>query len=133
MRTFKIFLIGLLVCLAGFYAATLTFSLLYSLWWIGVVLHFVGGFWAACLFYELARKKNIDSSVFWWMVLIGASASFGIVVELVQYAMYVLNIPIIAMKANLPGALEDTLADLLFDMTGGTFAAYFLLWKRKII
>lgn len=100
----------------------LKLHLYYSLWWIDMVMHFLGGLWVGLFFLYVFYTRGWFSNKVLAVIL--SVLFIGLLWEL-----YELYIGIIAHEAFSP---RDTISDIIFDMAGGTLAViYFLKQKTR--
>ena len=102
----------------------LKFHWYYSIWWIDMVMHFLGGFWVGLFFFYVfyTRKwfSNKVLAVVLFVLLIGASY------EIFEFFMGTIS--------REPFSILDTLSDVFFDLSGGAVSILFffqrIMFKR---
>ncbi|OGI95388.1 hypothetical protein A2917_02390 [Candidatus Nomurabacteria bacterium RIFCSPLOWO2_01_FULL_42_17] len=93
-----------------------------ALWWLDVLMHFLGGFWIGLLYLYLFSPKNISRA------LISRTLFF---VLLVGVGWEVFEILVNEVLAQNSFDYLDTLADLILDLSGGLYAILYL-WKKQL-
>lgn len=111
--------IGLLLALVN--GAAIYFHLFYSIWWLDIPMHVVGGLWVALIalaFYFSPRmrepKRRTDPAV----LAIGVLSAFavGLLWEVFEFSLDTY----VTLSVH---DMSDTLNDLLNDLIGATIAA----------
>lgn len=98
----------------------LKLHLYYSVWWIDMVMHFLGGLWVGLFFlYVFYTREWFSNKV---LAVILSVLLIGLLWEVFE-----LFIGIIAKESFSP---SDTLSDLFFDMAGGALAVFYFLRKK---
>ncbi|QQG46045.1 MAG: hypothetical protein HYY55_03730 [Candidatus Niyogibacteria bacterium] len=130
-----LFLIALLVLMLAIHAAAVGGLLGYGLWWLDIVLHFLGGIWLAVLaFWFLFEYKEFPSDFLpKWLLGLGLISFVmlgGVFWEFFEFSWdYFIARPYGAILAQ--PDLADTMSDLFFDFAGAVVAAaYFLRYYR---
>jgi len=94
----------------------------YNFWWFDMSLHFLGGFFVAMLFGAYFANTKFSSKRERWLAVVGATIFIGVVWEFAEYtAAQTLVEPLynnFGIRAYFIGDLDDTIKDLLMDMTG---------------
>ena len=99
----------------------------YSIFWLDMLMHFLGGFWVALFIaFLLSYKKETspDFSLKFFIKIIGGVLLVGILWELFE-----VSINSISVKETFDVA--DTLSDLFFDIVGSIIALFYIRIKRK--
>jgi hypothetical protein len=130
----KYFLIGISIFIFLAHIFAILTSAYWSIWWYDDVLHFVGGLglgvFAIWLIYDSKLLKPLDWPFFFTAVIITSFAVFGGVLweffeflfdKFIGYKSY-------ADIAQL--GLEDTMADLFFDLLGGLSSTLIILGRK---
>lgn len=100
-----------------------------SIWYFDMFMHFLGGFWLGLIFLWLLSFKNSSVQISWklvYKVFLGVLL-FGVLWEVFEiiFNNYIAGNPFIVL---------DTISDIFFDLTGGTFAVfYFFVFKRTML
>lgn len=120
-----IFLIGLIVLIAGLNEIALNFYLYWRIWWFDVLMHFLGGLWvgltALWIYFLSGYIKNIKKDkVFIFGISLFTVLVIGIGWEVFEYIIDAH----IGMKQ---GYWEDTFIDLFMDILGASLASVFFL------
>lgn len=123
------FLVLVLILVLGTHAAALGGFLSYEIWWLDIVLHFVGGLWIAVFaFWFLFGYKSYPTDIVPAKVLFVGLISFaalaGVLWEFFEFSWdYFIAGPYgqIQAQRNLP----DTMSDLFFDFLGALVASAF--------
>ena len=122
-------LISFLVLIFLIHGWSLTSSAYFHLWWLDILLHFLGGFWLGLLALYLLKDKNIFSQPYFSLLLVLALVALGGVLwEIGEYILDELVLESVGMAQLQPG-LEDTISDLISDLIGGALAS-FIFQKR---
>jgi len=109
----------------------------YEFFWFDMVLHYLGGFFIALLFYHYLRPHFLPNvKLHNFLVLVGAVMFIGVVWEFFEY---ILNQTAreaaqaaFGLRVDFMGDMNDTMTDLLMDMLGGfTIAGLHLGRSRK--
>ena len=140
------FLLILLIFMFAVHGLALGGFLGYGLWWLDVVLHFLGGLWLAVLgwWYLFAYKYfpeiksrgfsgDLISGTGWILVvgLISFAVFAGVLWEFFEFSWdYFLAKPYSAELAQ--PSLEDTLSDLFFDLVGALVAVFYLSYYYRL-
>lgn len=132
-----VFLLGLLVII---FAGHVSSSVLWTqnspyLVLLSALFHFAGGFWiASAFFYFLASRPHLFSAGHDWRIslFIGVSVVvlFGVGWEIFEFILDKYFI-IEGISPYQKMELQDTIADLLFDIIGGFTASFFYLILAK--
>lgn len=135
MSRIYIFLISVLVFLFVVQALALGGFLGYGLWWLDVVMHFLGGIWLAVLgwWYLFGYKnypRDFSPSGLLILGLISFAVFSGVLWEFYEFSWdYFFAKPYQDTLAQM--SLEDTLSDLFFDLFGAVIASGFLLYYYR--
>ena len=97
----------------------LKFYWYYSIWWLDMLMHFLGGFWVGLFFVYVFYNKNTFSKQL--LAVIFCVLLFGILWEFFEFFMNVI--------AHDSFDILDTLSDIFFDLAGG-FSAIFYCYKK---
>jgi len=93
-----------------------------SIWWLDMLMHFLGGFWLGLLMFFIFFIKNLNSRhiiyVFLGVLLV------GILWELFELLFF-------NYLAGNPVILLDTLSDIFFDLAGG--GASIIYFSKRIM
>ena len=122
-----IFVAIFLFAVLGFWGIGMWFGLHFIFWWYDVAAHFAGGAWVMSLAFLLKNKLGIENSNLkgfaLFVTMLGIVALVGVLWEFFEFVLdrYIT----MAKLTYLPNVFEDTLADLFWDLTGGT--AMFLI------
>lgn len=104
----------------------LRFFLYWTVWWLDIVMHFLGGFWVALIvlwFYKAFVKEKAKSDHGYLLALLGVII-VGIAWEVFE---------VLADTAHVRGNyLFDTVGDLIMDTVGALVAAY-IVFRKSII
>lgn len=99
------------------------FFLYWKFWWFDMIMHFLGGWWIACLGYYLFFLSNYFSKTFKKCSIFITTFSFvltiGILWEIFEYLTKV--------SLRQDNYILDTYLDLLMDVWGWSLAYFFLL------
>ena len=109
---------------------------LYDFWWFDTLLHYLGGFFVALLFFHYLKKHFLPNSKLQnILILVGAVMFIGVVWEFFEY---ILNQTAreafhnaFKVRLNFMGDMNDTMIDLLMDMLGGFTVALVSLFLKK--
>lgn len=96
-----------------------------SIWYFDIIMHFLGGFWLGLLFFYFVYSKilpNFDKK-YLVNILIG--------VFLVGFIWELYEILVNMVFAKNAFDLQDTIEDLIADMTGGLTSYYLLKYIIK--
>ncbi len=136
-NSFAIILYILLACYLGatIYALTIDISI-YD--WVDIPLHFMGGFVAAfffCTYFKntligIMREKNFWSGLFVFISIIGFAAIIGIGWELYEW-FYDIFVAIPQASLRTQGSLNDTMGDLILDLSGGVSVALLFFYNLR--
>jgi len=137
-HTFKLILILLAVILAVHVWAVINAGY-YTIWWLDIVLHFLGGFLVGLVFILfIQRSKTLSVSVWMLPTFLIAISSFGVFIGLQWEFFEFLFDALVLKKTNmLPAQLgiQDTMLDFFLDWIGAlSVAILFLktdLWKER--
>lgn len=99
----------------------LKFHWYYSIWWIDMPMHFLGGFWVGLFFLYIFYDKNQFFKYFLTILL--CVLLIGILYEVFEF--FVFN-----EIGKDPFNTLDTASDIFFDLSGGLCAILYL-WKRQ--
>lgn len=136
-NSFAIILYILLACYLGatIYALTVDISI-YD--WVDIPLHYMGGFVAAfffCTYFKniltgIIREKNLWSVLFALTTIIGFAAIVGIGWELYEW-VYDIFVAIPQASLRTQGSLNDTMGDLVLDLSGGVSVALLFFYSFR--
>ncbi|MDP2676808.1 MAG: hypothetical protein Q8O83_03930 [bacterium] len=131
---FPAILLGSLIGIFGVHIIALVESLYYTFWWLDIVLHFAGGFWAGSflfyLYYYSFRESFRASFPLAVFIIVSGAAFVGIGWEIFEFAMDAIHVPFLGIGLSGKALLADTLLDLIMDVAGALFAALFFLWRK---
>ena len=139
------FLLILLIFMFAVHGLALGGFLGYGLWWLDVVLHFLGGLWLAVLgwWYLFAYKYfpeiksrgfsgDLISGTGWILVvgLISFAVFAGVLWEFFEFLVdkFITGKNYIDL---LQRGVIDTMKDLLMDLLGGLAVGFLFLYERK--
>ena len=130
------FLVFSLILVFGTHAAALGGFLSYEIWWLDIVLHFLGGLWIALFaFWFLFGYKNYSIDIISPGILFVGLISFavfaGVLWEFFEFSWdYFIAGPYgqIQAQRNLP----DTMSDLFFDLAGALVASLCLSYYYRL-
>ncbi len=121
---------GILAVTAFLHLAALKFYLYFDLWWLDIILHFLGGVWVAATvfwaYYFSGWYKNpVASARRFFIVTLSGAVIVGIAWELFEYHA--------GLTFVLPGIdyRIDTLCDLGMDVVGGLSAYLYYRLTRS--
>lgn len=98
------------------------FYLYYSVWYLDILMHFLGGFWIGLLYFYLFPPKE-NSAVSFLKVFLFV---FGLGIGWEVFEMMVNDI-----IAQNPFDYLDTISDLFFDLFGGFCAILYIRYGQK--
>lgn len=101
-------------------------SAYFYIWWLDILLHFLGGLWVGILALYFLNKRELSGIFLLWFIL-GVAALIGIFWEFLEFGLNQVW-ESLGKLAFFQPSLEDTLADLLADLLGGLGA--FFLFRR---
>ncbi len=115
----------------------------WTIWWFDIMMHFLGGFWAAALFFYLNLRLSflstdnliINNLIFKNLIIIILALSFvSFVAVCWEFYEFLYDVFISAggyyMLAQ--QGLADTIVDLFFGLLGGLIASVIILLRHKI-
>ncbi|MEE8131579.1 MAG: hypothetical protein V3T98_00820 [Candidatus Paceibacterota bacterium] len=134
------FVLILLLLILSFHTVALVNFWYWTFWWLDVVMHFLGGFWVALLFFNLNSKLNflpINSLNSLTHKLITIILSLGFVALIaVSWEFYEFLYDVFISIRGYPWVAQqgmaDTISDLFFGLLGGLIAAIIVLKKRLV-
>ncbi len=98
----------------------LKFHWYYSIWWIDILMHFLGGFWVGGFFlYVFIRKKTRSESFIFLAKVVLATLAVGLVWEIYEFYIY-------QYLSQNPFDLIDTISDLFFNILGSIISFFYL-------
>lgn len=111
----------------------------YSIWWLDIPLHFLGGFFIGLIFILFIQKsKTLSASVWTWYTFLIAISSFGVFIGLQwEFFEFLFDKFILERAGMLPAQLgiQDTMSDFFLDWMGALFAGILFLmtdlWKKR--
>lgn len=130
----KTLIFGLIVIL-GLNFLALFYGWYPEVFWLDSLLHFLGGIWVAAFFAWFFLERRLLAEKFWvravlilsFVTLIGVLWEFAEISFLNNLVAYLFG------AAQAAATLEDTMADLLFDLVGGlVFIAYLSFRSKKL-
>ena len=136
MRTTKrsfVFLLALIVIILVLHILSTVYDWYHAVWWIDIILHILGGAWAALLFfYVQERHVPFFAAMPWWFSIVVA-VSFVMLVgvgwEWLEYGFdYFVAKDDFMLRAQL--GLTDTMKDLFDDFIGGLVVGAYFIFKR---
>jgi hypothetical protein len=90
-----------------------------SIWWLDILMHFLGGFWLGLvflwIFYKDLSNQNLKKEIFFKVIL-------GVAVVGIGWEFY--QIMVNNLFAKNAFDLLDTLGDIINDLLGGVMAYY---------
>lgn len=95
----------------------------YSVWYLDIVMHFLGGFWVGLVFFYLLSPRDGPARTFLKTIL------FVLVIGIGWEIFEMLVNDVIAKN---PFDFFDTIADLAADLFGGAVATFYFLKKIVI-
>ena len=101
------------------------FSWYYLIWYLDIIMHFLGGLWVALFFiYVFSRKDpaNLDFPLFLQIFI--ASSLVGVLWEFYEFFLTAIS----ATSFN----FQDTVFDVIFDMLGA-IASFFFFFKNNYV
>ena len=119
------------ILIAALHAWSLLNAGYFYIWWLDVLLHFLGGLWlgSIAIFFLAPRLEQLRLNPFFvFVVLISLVALGGILWEFFEYG-YDLAIGRKGLGPIAQPGVDDTMADLFLDLLGGALA-YFLFRKK---
>ena len=117
------FLIGLLLT----QGCALITSAYFYIWWLDLLMHLAGGFWAGGLGVYLLRETPLSKFLF-FLTVVSFAALVGVLWEFFEFMTDPLW-SILGRETFFQAGLEDTLGDLLSDLVGGALAA--ILFRKE--
>ena len=132
----KLIVTSLIIILAVHFAGS-AFSWYDRLFWLDIIMHFLGGAWVAALsvylfgeYWQVISDKAKPFQEF--MLILGSVALVGVLWEFYEFLadVYLLKIHPLNLAPD-PQVLPDTIADLLNDLIGGSLAFLFIKLKKK--
>jgi hypothetical protein len=130
----KMSMILSLLAIFTVHALALSFKWYYSVWWLDIPMHIMGGIWVASAFFYTARMRNIlpANTAAAVIFCLGVVALVGVLWEFYEFLadIYVFHkyTPLAA-----PGVLHfDTLKDLFDDLVGGSLALLALFIRKQL-
>ena len=103
-------------------------SAYFYIWWLDLLLHAAGGFWAGALGLYIFRETFL-SGFLRMLAAVGFAALVGILWELLEFGVNQVW-ETLGRIAFLQPSLRDTMADLLADLAG-SFFTFFLSRNSK--
>ncbi|HDH31450.1 MAG TPA: hypothetical protein ENH26_01605 [Candidatus Wolfebacteria bacterium] len=114
----------------------------WTFWWFDIVMHFLGGFWVASLFFNLNSKLNflpnnltINNSIIKNLTIIVLSLGFvALIAVLWEFFEFFYDV-FISVKGYpwvAQQGMSDTMTDLFLGFLGG-FVATIIILKKKLI
>jgi hypothetical protein len=102
------------------------FYLYYSLWWIDMPMHFLGGICAGLFMVWLLPSENLFSELSWKYVF-----KIFLGVLLIGVLWEVFEIIFNNIIAQISFDARDTIHDISFDLSGGLYAILYIIWKKQ--
>lgn len=93
----------------------------FSIWWLDMCMHFLGGFWISLVSLYIIWPKDFNIKLIFKILAI---------VLLVGIGWEVFELFFVNYLANNNFSLSDTSSDIFFDIFGGLCAILYL-WKKK--
>lgn len=114
----------------------------WSVWWFDIIMHFLGGFWVALLFFNLNSKfnflpdnlltNNLTINNLTILVLaLGFVALIAVCWEFFEF-LYDVFISSKGYSGVAQLGVADTIGDLFFGLLGGLIASIIIRMKQKI-
>lgn len=119
-KSFLIRLLALVFCIFLLNYLAMNFFWYSSVWYLDMVMHFLGGFWLGLAFFWFLKPKEI-SSKFIFKIILGVLL-IGILWEIFEIAVDETTI-------GEPFNILDTASDIFFDLAGG-FSAGLYYFKK---
>lgn len=101
--------------------------------WFDILLHFLGGFWVAGLFFLIFNSRRLQVKNFSLTLILALSfiALVGVVWEFAEFTFLNSLMANIFKGLDTRGTLDDTIADLAFDFFGGL--AFLIIYRFKFL
>ncbi len=97
-----------------------------SIWYLDMIMHFLGGFWVALAFIYFFSPKISSFSILPLLKVIFFVFLIGLGWELFEFLVY-------RMVPQYVFDISDTSSDLFFDLTGGFFAFWYFLKRIMLL
>lgn len=118
-----LFIIILLGIIAAAHATAFYYFLYWRLWWLDIVIHFLGGVWlgsvmAWILFFSKFSQKISALPCFLLFIIVGVSVLGGVFWE---FSEFLCDYFFVGENSSflLQTGVADTMSDLFFDALGG--------------
>ncbi len=120
---------GLIILVAGLHIVAMRYNLYFSVWWLDLPVHFLGGAWAGLFgifYYQIIKKSPLLGPKSIWRVGCITAIFLGVFWELYEYSAGL----IFTTKGSYG---LDTTLDLLMDTFGGITASAMSARKRFLL
>ncbi len=135
----KIIILFLLIIIA-MHAVAIYFSLYWIVWWLDIVMHFLGGVWISFLavwlfFSEKINLLNGLSAFYAMIIILGITALGAVLWEFFEFSFAKIIFGKIedVIKLADPAQLgvADTMSDLFFGLLGGLVGGLFFIKNKN--
>lgn len=127
-------IISLLIAILFFHAFAIINYWYWTFPWLDIPMHFFGGFLVAMVFFWLRQKTQINANNTSILLIIISCLSFvaliGIFWEFLEF-FYDVFISSKGYRGYMQLSAADTIADLFFDLIGGSTLLGIYLFKSK--
>ncbi len=119
--------------ISGLNLLALSQRLYSSLPWFDILLHSLGGFWVAGLFFLIFDSRRLQIRNFFLILVLALSfvALVGVVWEFAEFTFLNSLMADIFKGLDTRATLDDTLADLAFDFFGGL--AFLVIYRYNFV
>lgn len=127
-RTTLLYIIaGLILCIAALHAAAFSFYLYWSLWWYDLLLHYLGGAFAALIFVWVRYYSGYFRLEKPTMLRLCVMAIAGALLVGAGWELFERLLNVHIWWSGPEGYVLDTMMDIVMDTLGGITAAFVLM------
>lgn len=125
-------IISLLVVILIFHAVAIINYWYWTFSWLDIPMHFFGGFWVAMFFVWLYHSKisQLSNYLIAFLITLSFVALIGIFWEFLEF-FYDVFISSKGYSGYMQLSAADTIADLFFDLAGGSVLLGIYFFKSK--